>query len=133
MDTLTEGHRIPGTPIYMSPEQLQDAAGVTTQSDVYSLVANAIVAVLLLAVSALLTLTTTLVFYALHGPALGFDLTAQGLTTAPAAIAFEPVWTSVTVGIFLLHSRQQLHRYEWRLRQITAVSLREYTTATDRG
>ena len=91
--------------------------------------------------SLLLTYAGLLAATILFGERLGLMLTEEGLLIAPVLLAFDPVWTlpGISLVLFLgtlcptvliwkntnimLDSRQKLHRYEWRLRQLTATPL----------
>ncbi|MCP4808222.1 MAG: hypothetical protein GY884_22990 [Proteobacteria bacterium] len=89
--------------------------------------------------SALATLATTFIVYRIAGPALGVDVTPSHLQITPMMFAVADgqladglgvlsfalilastvaVWRNTDV---LVASRTQLHRYLWRLRQITSV------------
>ncbi len=89
--------------------------------------------------SALGTLAATLAVYAIRGESLGLTITERQHTTQAVIVAYDPTWTPAAMAVLcvvmvaagtaviwrntdaLLASRQQLHRYEWRLRQITSA------------
>lgn len=88
---------------------------------------------------AVCTLLATQVLYARFGPSYGFEVAVDRVSIGASMLAFDPEHTPWVVSILalvlvvcatavvwrnsdrLLESRQQLHRYEWRLRQITSA------------
>ncbi|MFT5680427.1 MAG: tRNA A-37 threonylcarbamoyl transferase component Bud32 [Myxococcota bacterium] len=106
---------------------------------------------LLVISSALGTLAATLAVYALRGPALGLAVTPQQHTMQAVIVQYDPTWTPIAVAVLcvvmvaagtavtwrntdaLLSSRHRLHRYEWRLRQITDAPAKAEQTPPRQG